>query len=63
VHRLHGGHYTAIRKIGDQWWHCDDAGKGGVTPLTRAQVWDRDNGCVFLLKRAGADEVDDEVAK
>lgn len=58
--RLHKGHYTTIRKIDNQWWHCDDAGMGGNKRLTRAEVETHEDGCVFLLKRVDhEDEIDE----
>jgi hypothetical protein len=54
------GHYTTIRKIGTQWWHCDDSKQGGIIPLTRAEVGNHEDGCIFLLKKIGDGDVDEE---
>jgi hypothetical protein len=54
------GHYTTIRKIGTQWWHCDDSNQGSITSLTRAEVGNHEDRCVFLLDKIGDGDIEGE---
>ena len=49
--RIDRGHYTTVRKVGDQWYHCDDDGRTGVSKLSRADVEKQVDGTIFLLRK------------
>jgi hypothetical protein len=57
-HRLHQGHYTIVRKVGKEWWYCDDSCRKGVTAVPPGDLQSHQDGCVFLLKKGGLDEIE-----